>query len=256
MAGRASAEQHGQHGLVDTGERADGVDAAGAQLVRRHPADAPHPLDGQRVQELQLAVARHVEQAVRLGERARHLGEELRARDADADRQPDPLADRAPQAHRNLDGRAGDRLHPASVEERLVDRQPLDERRHVVEDRVEILARLRVCRHSRRDDDRLGAEPARFPAAHRRPDSARLRLVARREYDAAAHDHRAAAQASVVALLDRREERVRVRVQDRPRTHHERMFAWSQARRKRTLAPGASWPASGRSAARTTAITG
>ena len=43
-----------------------------------------------------------------------------------------------------------------------------------------------------------------------------LGLVARRQHHAAADDHRAAAQAWVVALLDRREERVRVRVQDRP----------------------------------------
>ena len=153
-------------------------------------------------------------------------------------------------------GVPGDALHPANVEERLVDRQPLDERRRVVEDRVESLARLGVRRHPRRHDDRVGAEPARLPAAHRRPDAARLRLVARCEDDPAAHDHGAAAQAGIVALLDRREERVRVGVQDRPCARHEHMFAWCQARRKRTVSPGASWPASDSSSARTTAITG
>ena len=63
------------------------------------------------------------------------------------------------------------------------------------------------------------------PAAHRRPHAVRLGLVARREHDPAADDHRAAAQARVVALLDRREERVRVGVQDRPHSRHEHMFA-------------------------------
>ena len=44
--------------------------------------------------------------------------------------------------------------HPAHVEERLVDRQPLDERRRVLEDAVDGLARLRVRVHARPDDDR------------------------------------------------------------------------------------------------------
>ena len=104
MMCRAPAEQYGQHRLVDAGELADGFDAAGTQLHRRHPADAPHPLDGQGMQEVQLAVERDDEQPVRLRERTRHLREELRARDADADGQPDPLMDRASQPHRDLDG--------------------------------------------------------------------------------------------------------------------------------------------------------
>ena len=59
--------------------------------------------------------------------------------------------------------------------------------------------------------------------AHRRADAVRLRLVARGQNDTAADDHRLPAQARVVPLLDRREERVRVGVQDRRR--HEHMFA-------------------------------
>ena len=61
----------------------------------------------------------------------------------------------------------------------------------------------------------LRAQPARLPAAHRRAHAARPRLVARREHDAAADDHRPAAQPRIVALLDRRVERVEVGVQDR-----------------------------------------
>ena len=81
-------------------------------------------------------------------------------------------------------------FEPADVEERLVDREPLDERRRVLEDREHGLARLRVRRHPRRDDDGVRAEPPRLAAAHRRLDAVRLRLVARREHDPAADDHR------------------------------------------------------------------
>ena len=211
-----AAEQRRQHGLVDLCELTDRRDAAGAQLLRRHPADAPDALDRQRVKEVQLACKRHDEQTVGLRERARDLREELRTGDPDADGQPDPFADLLPQPDRDLDRGACDALHPADVEKRLVDRQSFDERRRVVEHVVEGLARLGVGRHAWRDDDRLGAEPLCFAPAHRRADAVGLGLVARRQHHAAADDHRAAAQAWVVALLDRREERVRVRVQDRP----------------------------------------
>ena len=52
-------------------------------------------------------------------------------------------------------------------------------------------------------------------AAHRGAHAERLRLVAGGEHDAAADDHRPAAQPRVVALLDRRVERVEVGVEDR-----------------------------------------
>ena len=167
------------------------------------------------MEERQLAFGRHDEQAVRLGDAARHLREELRPRDAHRQREPDLLEDPAPQAGGDLHRRAGDPLHAAHVEERLVDRQPLDQRRHVVEDPIHGLARLGVGREARRDHDRLRAEPASLPAAHRRLDAEGLGLVARREHDSAADDHRLPAQPRIVPLLDRREEGVEVCVQDR-----------------------------------------
>ena len=121
-------------------------------------------------------------------------------------------------------GSPASRSHPADVEERLVDRQALDERRRVVEHAVHGLARLRVGGEPRPDDDRLRAEPLRLRAAHRRVDAVRLRLVARREHDAAADDHRAPPQARIVPLLDRREERVEIGVEDRRLAGHEHMF--------------------------------
>src|SRR6478609_1606227 len=86
--------------------------------------------------------------------------------------------------------------------------------------------------HPRRHDERVGAELAGLPSAHRGANAVRLRLVARSEYDAATDDHRPAAQRGVVALLDGGVERVEISVQDggrRPsrRSHgrHEHMFA-------------------------------
>ena len=88
----------------------------------------------------------------------------------------------------------------------------------VLEDGEHRAARLRVRRVARRDDERVGAEAARLASTHRGADAVRLRLVARGQHDTAADDHRPAAKPRIVPLLDRREERVRVRVQ------HEHMF--------------------------------
>ena len=64
------------------------------------------------------------------------------------------------------------RSQPADVEERLVDRQPLDQRRRVVEDLEDRLARLRVgrpCAAARRSPAGRAGAPARPPIARPRP---------------------------------------------------------------------------------------
>ena len=116
-------------GAAKPGDLADGRDPAARELAR--PSSGPTPqrrLDGERVEEVELAFRWDDEQAVRLGDGARDLREELRPRDADRDRQADSLEDVAAQAHRDLARRARDPLEPADVEKRLVDRDPLDER--------------------------------------------------------------------------------------------------------------------------------
>ena len=212
-ARRASEHRH-ERLLRQLGHLADRPDPAVVQALCGLRSDAPQTLDRERMEEVELAVGWHDEQAVRLGDPARDLGEELRPRHADRDRETDAVAHIPTQARRDLGRRPGDPPHATDVEERLVDRQPLDERRRVLEDLEHRLAGLGVRRHPRGDDDRVGAESTRVPPAHRRSDAVRLGLVARREHDACPDDHGAAAQACVVPLLDRREERVDVGVQD------------------------------------------
>jgi hypothetical protein len=221
---RCPPEHRDERGLRQPGHVRDGREPARAELAGGDRADPPEPLDGERMQEVELALGRHDEQAVGLGDAARHLGEELRPGHADRDGQTDPLAHLAAQARGDLRRGAREALHAPHVEERFVDRQPFDERRRVLEHPVHRLARLGVCRHARLDDDRLRAQAPRLRSAHRRSDAVGLRLVARREHDAGAHDHGPAAQARVVALLDRRVERVEVGVEDRRLARHEHMF--------------------------------
>ena len=64
------------------------VDAGAAELTRGHAPDAPGELlHSKRVQN-EVAVRRHQQEPVRLCHRACDLGQELRSRDADRDRNP------------------------------------------------------------------------------------------------------------------------------------------------------------------------
>jgi hypothetical protein len=107
-------------------------------------------------------------------------------------------------------------------------------RRRVVEDAVDVATRLGVGRHARLDDDGVRAQASRRSDAHRRVDAVGLRLVARGEDDPAAHEHGLAEQLGPVALLDRREERVDVGVENR-------RFAVHTQRLKRTYVRLASY---------------
>ena len=134
--------------------------------------DAPEPLDRQRVEELELAVGGDDEQAVRLRDAARHLCEELRARDPDRDRQPDLLEDGAAEADGDLAGRS--RRCARARGRRGTPRRSRCPRRRggVVEDAEDGLARVDVGAESGRDDDRVGAEPPGAPLAHGGADAA------------------------------------------------------------------------------------
>ena len=124
----AAADHRPERGFAQLGDVGDRLDAVRVQLLGGLRADAPQPAHRQRMQERQLAVGRHQQQAVGLGLLAGHLGEELGARDADGDRQPDLVTHPLAQPRADLHRRARHPAQPADVEERLVDRQRLDQR--------------------------------------------------------------------------------------------------------------------------------
>ena len=90
---RCPAEHRHQGRLRKLGHLAHGGDSHVPELPPGHLPDAPQPLDRKRMEEGELAVRRHDQQAVGLGHATRDLCEELRPRHADGDRQADLLAD-------------------------------------------------------------------------------------------------------------------------------------------------------------------
>jgi uncharacterized protein len=237
MAARRPAEHANECRFAERRDLRHGLDGPFAELGRGDRSDAPEAFDRERVQERQLGVGGDHQQPVGLGDAARDLGEELRPGHAHGDGQPHLLEDLAPEPDGDLGGGAGDPPQPSDVEEGLVDRQPLDERRRVVEHLEERLAGFAVRVHPWANHDGLRAQPASERATHRRSDAERLRLVARREHDPGTDDHRAASQGGVVPLLDRGVEGVGVRVQDRRLVGHVRMLAsGSDADRLRPVA--------------------
>ena len=71
------AEPLGEHGPRRLLQLADRREAELAQLLRHHAADAPEPLDRQGAEESRLVSGRDDDEAVRLFEVGRHLGDEL-----------------------------------------------------------------------------------------------------------------------------------------------------------------------------------
>ena len=189
--------------------------AAGVQLGRRLGPDTPEPLDGQRVEERRLAVGRHHQQAVGLGPRARHLGEELGAGHADGDGEAHLVAHGAAEAGGDLGGVPAVRRRPPTSRNASSIEMPSTSGRGALEHREHGPARLGVRRHPGLDHHGVGAQQAGLATAHGAAHAVRPGLVAGGHDHPAPDDDRAAAQAGVVALLDRREEGVEVGVQDR-----------------------------------------
>ena len=124
--GAADDRNHDRRG--EQGDVAHRVDPAVGELGRRHPPDTPQPVDGQRVEELQLPIRLHDQQPIGFADSAGHLGEELGSRDTHGDRQADPLPHLPPQRRGDLARCAGDPAEAADVEECLVDGDSLDDR--------------------------------------------------------------------------------------------------------------------------------
>lgn len=142
VASAGRAQHRYQRGLGQPGDVTDGVQAALAQLVGRHRPDAPEPAHVERMQELELVVGVDHEESVGLADPRGHLGQELGAGHAHGDGEPDLGAHPVPEPC--CDGGGGSRQpgEAVDVEEGLVDRQPLDQRRCVPKHLEHVAARL------------------------------------------------------------------------------------------------------------------
>ena len=133
-------------------------------------------------------------------------------------------------------------LGAGEVEERLVDRQRLDQRRQRQHPLAHRAADLDIFRHVRLDDGGVRAELQRLEHRHRRADAVGARDVAAgRDHAAlaAADDQRLVGESWVVALLDRGVEGVAVDMGDRQRRRVRRGARGAASRR-----PGSAFAAS------------
>src|SRR5664280_392917 len=208
-----------EHGEV--ADRQHPVLREGRARLRSH---APEASDRQRGEEGGLVARRHDDQTIGLAKVRRDLRDELRAPDADRHGQPHLGLDGRLDRGRDRRGCSEERLGPGHVEERLVDRDLLHQRREAAQDLHHRPAGLAVFRTVHRQEDAVRAERGGGSQRHRGVDTEAPRLVARGAHDAAragvaAHDHGPATELRAVALLDGREERVEVHVEDRRAGH-------------------------------------
>ena len=212
------------------------LDPAGAQLAGGDGSHAPQRIDRKLLQKWFDAIGMNHREAIRLLPARRDLREKFVRRHAGRRRQARLLEDALLQPPGN---RGPQRLCPRilrHVEIGLVERQRLDEGRHVAEDPENEIRRGFVSRKIRRHDDELGTQPDRLRHRHRRVHAIVPRLVAGRRDDAAlvrpAADRKwLAAQRWIVALLDRRIKRIHVDVKNPAHSHPFQViasinFAW------------------------------
>jgi len=205
-------------------EVAHGPHAQRGEAAPRRRTDAPEALDRQGMEKVELGAGRDNDETVGLGVLARELGEQLRGRDADRGREPGVGAHAPPDRDRAVGPGPVEPRRPAHVEERLVGRDGLDERRERAEDPHHLAALLAVAVEAWREEHTLGASAPRPRHRQCRVHAESARLVARGGDDTAraeaSDDHRTAADGGIVELLHRRVERVEVDVQDRRRAGH------------------------------------
>ena len=153
-----------------------------------------------------------------LGRFGRQLGEELHPGDPDRAGESllvqDPAAELVGDLHRRTEQPPG----APDIEERLVERDRLDERRERPEDLHHPTADLAVVGVIAGQEHGVGAQPLGPRPGHGRVDAVRTGLVRRGRHHpagtAAAHHHRLAPQLRSAQQLDRHEEGVHVDVED------------------------------------------
>ena len=228
------AEAGDQRLLGQRRELADGEHTESFETPARRRAHSPQPLDAERVQELELGPGRDHEHPVGLGEVAGELGDELGRAHSHRRRETGLGAHAFADRRSHLDATSEVAARATDVEEGLVERDRLHQRRERLQDSHHRTARVAVRVEAGREEHTVGAGTARACHRHRGVHAEPAGLVARRGDHAAraetADDHRASAHRGVGELLDRRVERVEVDVQDR-RVGHVARTAWSSSRR-------------------------
>ena len=209
--------------LLEEGRRpgsqvSPGEDAEPLHLRPGDGADAVELADRQARHERRPPLRRDDEQAVGLPLVGRDLREELVVGDAGRRGQPGLGADPRPDLLGDRGGR-GDPLQVlGDVEIRLVERERLNERRVLGEDRPDLPRDRPIDVEPRLHEDQVGTLPLRADGGHRGADAESPRLIARGGHDAplarAADRHRLAAKIGIVALLDGGVEGVHVDVDD------------------------------------------
>ncbi len=181
------------------------------------------------MQEGKLAVGLDHHQSVGLGDLRGDLRQVLGARNAHGDRKPELAPHPAPDRACNVGGRAEQVSAAGDIGKRLVDGDPLDQGREIVEHADRGITEPLIVLEVAVDEDQLRAEFAGAPSRHGAVDPERLGLVGGREHHPAANGDGLAAQGRVEHLLDRGIEGIQVRVEDGGwRFHPDRLPAESQ----------------------------
>ena len=215
------AELLHQLDLVGALQVGDGAKAALHQPLLRRGADAEDEADRLVGQHLARLVLVEHGKAARLVEVGGDLGQELVAGQADRDGDADVALDVAGKARQHLcRDHAVHALGAGEIEERLVDRQRLDQRRQRLHGVAHLAADADIFRHVGRDHGGVRAERQRLEHRHRRAHAIGARDVAGGRHHAAlaaADDHGLVGELGIVALLDGGVERVAVDMRERQR---------------------------------------
>src|SRR6202011_5966998 len=134
-------------------------------------AHSPHQLDGQVVKEFKFGVGIDNHQPVRLGHLRGNFRQMLCARHADRDRKAKLRPHAAPDCSRNFGRRTEEMGAPSDVGKGLVDGNPLDEGREIVDHLDGGIAQPLVVLEVAVDKSELRTELARLPSRHAAADS-------------------------------------------------------------------------------------
>ena len=208
------ADQPLKRAAVRARQLPDGLDADLGEPGLGRRADAPHQRHRQIVQEVELGAGLDHHQPVGLRHLRGDLGEMLRPRHADRDRQAELGLHAAADSSGNLLRRSEQMRAAGHIGKSLVDRDALDQRREIVEHPDRGVAEALVFAEAAADEDQLRAKLARLAAGHAAAHAKNLRLIGGGQHHAAADRDRLAAQRRVEQLLDRGVEGVEIGMED------------------------------------------